>query len=407
LQNQSNQSGNANGNKFVFNNPKLREEGYNDFKKLWGTRENEDDWRRSEKTVFNTTDKSKEGDSLKNVTPTVASSNKLTEEDLLKNIPLTDSAFSASEVRLIDALYKSGVLYKEILGENELAAEQFESILLKNKEGITDLSSAFQLYKINEGSSKSDKYKDYILKKYPNSDAANYFRDPDFYVKQKQNQQATGIAYLQQLESYNRGNYQSVLIETNQVISTDKTNAFRAEYMLLNALAAGQLTENKKDLLPLLKRIIDEKPGTEQAVRAKEMIDVINGGFSKNEVVNFNKTYIYKFDDKVPQYVIVVMDKDDDTEDAKNIISDFSKNFKKSKVKVSAKMTTSELNFILIQEFPSISIANEYVSFYKYGGDDLDDLFDNKILLITQENLKKLIETAKFDEYKLFYEDNY
>jgi hypothetical protein len=52
--------------------------------------------------------------------------------------------------------------------------------------------------------------------------------------------------------------------------------------MLLNALAAGQLTENKKDLLPLLKRIIDEKPGTEQAVRAKEMIDVINGGFSKN-----------------------------------------------------------------------------------------------------------------------------
>jgi hypothetical protein len=177
--------------------------------------------------------------------------------------------------------------------------------------------------------------------------------------------------------------------------------------MLLNALAAGQLTENKKDLLPLLKRIIDEKPGTEQAVRAKEMIDVINGGFSKNEVVNFNKTYIYKFDDKVPQYVIVVMDKDDDTEDAKNIISDFSKNFKKSKVKVSAKMTTSELNFILIQEFPSISIANEYVSFYKYGEDDLDDLFDNKILLITQENLKKLIETAKFDEYKLFYEDNY
>jgi hypothetical protein len=61
----------------------------------------------------------------------------------------------------------------------------------------------------------------------------------------------------------------------------------------------------------------------------------------------------------------------------------------------------------LIQEFPSISIANEYVSFYKYGEDDLDDLFDNKILLITQENLKKLIETAKFDEYKLFYEDNY
>ncbi len=408
LQNQTNQNSNASGNKFVYNNPKLKEDGYKDFKKLWGTRENEDDWRRSEKTVFNTSDKSsQEGDSSKNVSVNSQSGSKLTEADLLKNIPLTDSAFAASETRLIDALYKSGILYKEILGEYELAAQQFEAILLKKKEGITDLSSAFQLYKINEGSTKSDKYKNYILDKYPKSDAANYFRDPDFYVKQKQNQQAAGVAYLQLLESYNRGNYQSVLNETNKIVASDKTNAYRAEYMLLNALAAGQLTENKKDLLPLLKRIIEEKPGTEQATRAKEMIDVINSGFSKNEVVNFNKTYIYKFDDKVPQYVIVELDKDDETEDATNIISDFSKSFKKTRVKVSAKMTTSEQNFILIQEFPTISIANEYVSAYKYGEDYLDGLFDNKIYIITQENLKKLIETAKFDEYKLFYEDNY
>ncbi|MBM3184764.1 MAG: hypothetical protein FJZ67_00550 [Bacteroidetes bacterium] len=408
LQNQSNQNGNASGNKFVYNNPKLREEGYKDFKNLWGTRENEDDWRRSEKTVFNTSDKSKqEGDSSKNISANTPSGGKLTEEDLLKNIPLTDSSYAASEVRLIDALYKSGVLYKEILGENELAAQQFEAILLKKKEGITDLSSAFQLYKINEGSTKSDKYKNHILEKYPNSDAANYFRDPDFYIKQKQNQQASGVAYLQQLDSYNRGNYQSVLNETNKIVATDKTNAFRAEYMLLNALAAGQLTENKKDLLPLLKRIIEEKPGTEQAIRAKQMIDVINSGYSKNEVVNFNKTYIYKYDDKVTQFVIVELDKDDDTEDAKNMISDFSKSFKKTRVKVSAKMTTSEQNFILIQEFPTVTIANEYISAYKHGEDDLNGLFDNKIYIITQENLKKLIETAKFDEYKLFYDDNY
>jgi 2-phosphoglycerate kinase len=76
-------------------------------------------------------------------------------------------------------------------------------------------------------------------------------------------------------------------------------------------------------------------------------------------------------------------------------------------VKVSAKMTTTEKNFILIQEFPTIKIASDYISAYKAGSDVLDDLQDNKIFIITQENLKKLIETAKFDEYKLFYDDNY
>ena len=32
---------------------------------------------------------------------------------------------------------------------------------------------------------------------------------------------------------------------------------------------------------------------------------------------------------------------------------------------------------------------------------------NNKIYIISNENLKKLIETSKFDEYKLFYDDNY
>jgi hypothetical protein len=226
-------------------------------------------------------------------------------------------------------------------------------------------------------------------------------------VKQKQNQEAAGIAYLDLLNAYNRGDFQLVLDETNRIIETDITNAFRAEYLLLNVLAKGQLTENKKELLPLLNRIIDEKPGTDQAKRAKEMIDIINIGYSKNEVVNFNKTYIYTFDDKVPQCVIVLLEKEDDVDDSKNTISDFSKGFRKAKTKVSAKMTTTEQNFILIQEFSTISVATEFISYYKGGSDILDGLQNKKIFIITQENLKKLIETAKFDEYKLFYDDNY
>lgn len=409
LQNQSNQNTNATGSKFVFNNPKLREDGFNEFRKLWGSRENEDDWRRSDKVVFSSSDKNKtQTDSTGKTITTSTIETKLTEADLLKDIPLTDSAFKASQTRLMDALYTSGVLYKEVLNENELAARQFAAVLAIKKESLTDLSSAFQLYKIYEGSGNADKYKQYILDKYPNSDAANYFRDPDFYVKQKQNEQLASIAYLQLLDFYNKGNFEYVLRESDKIIEEDKSNAFRAEYMLLNVLASGQLTDNKKDLLPKLNRIIEEKPGTVQALRAKEMTDIINGGYSKNEIVSFSKTYIYKFDSGVPQYAIVLLDDDDDVEVSKNTISDFSsKKFKTTRVKVSAKMTTTEKNFILIQEFPTIKIAEEYINAYKAGAELLDDLQDNKIYIITQENLKKLIETAKFDEYKSFYDDNY
>ena len=60
-----------------------------------------------------------------------------------------------------------------------------------------------------------------------------------------------------------------------------------------------------------------------------------------------------------------------------------------------------------MQEFASITIANKFIDAYKAGFEFIDDLQDNKIYIITQENLKKLIETAKFEEYKLFYLDNY
>ena len=99
---------------------------------------------------------------------------------------------------------------------------------------------------------------------------------------------------------------------------------------------------------------------------------------------------------------------DEDIEEARNAISDFSsKAFKLAKVKVTQKMTLSEKEFVLVQEFQTAKIAGEYINAYKAGFEYLDDFQNNKIYIINQENLKKLIETSKFEDYKTFYFDNY
>jgi hypothetical protein len=210
------------------------------------------------------------------------------------------------------------------------------------------------------------------------------------------------------LEKYNQESYTQVLSETQVVVDNDLSNAFRAEYMLLNALAFGQLNENKKDLIPRLNRIVDEKPSSEQAARAKEMLAIINNGYSTSIPANFEKKSMFTDIPNVPQFVIVLLDEDEDIEEARNAISDFSsKAFKLAKVKVSQKMTVAEKEFVLVQEFQTAKIAGEYINAYKAGFEYLDDFQNNKIYIINQENLKKLIETSKFDEYKVFYDDNY
>ena len=405
LQSNSMPNNNTNSSKFIFNNPKLRETGFTEFKKLWGARDNEDDWRRSDKLSINIS-----GSSVDSTEKIAGQKTKdsLSIESLLKNIPLSDSAFSQSQLRLIDALYTSGILFKEILLENDLAEKQFESVLALRLSNITDLSAAFQLYRLNENNKRSEKYKSYILDKYPNSDAAKYFLDPDFYIKQKKNAEESQKDYLKLLEQYKLQAYQSVFNLSQVILEKDLTNTCRSEYMLLNVLAMGQLTEDKKTLIPKLNLIIEEKPQSVQAERAKEMLEIIQTGYSKNEELNFNKKYYFEFVSDVNQYVIILLDTEDDTDGSKSIISDFTtKKFKSSKLRVSSKITLSEKSFILVQEFASISLADKFVDAYKAGFEFLDELQDNKIYIITQENLKKLIETAKFEEYKLFYNDNY
>ena len=148
---------------------------------------------------------------------------------------------------------------------------------------ITDLSAAFQLYRLNENNKRSEKYKSYILDKYPNSDAAKYFLDPDFYLKQKKNAEESQKDYLKLLEQYKSQAYQTVYDLSQAILEKDLTNVCRSEYMLLNVLAMGQLTEDKSSLIPKLNLIIEEKPKTDQATRAKEMLDIIQSGYSKNE----------------------------------------------------------------------------------------------------------------------------
>ena len=52
LQSQTKPDPNASGSKWYWNNEKAKKEGFEEFKRQWGQRSNEDDWRRSEKISF-------------------------------------------------------------------------------------------------------------------------------------------------------------------------------------------------------------------------------------------------------------------------------------------------------------------------------------------------------------------
>lgn len=398
------------GSKWYWNNAKTRAEGYEEFKRLWGNRENEDHWRRSEKTlmaVFN--EENPEGEVLAQDSTGTEPMDTLTVEYLTSKLPLGDSLMALSNERLLEAHYNAGVIYKEQLSEEKMAIAEFQAVLDRKVENKHNLMSAFQLYKIYEDPNpmEAGKQKSYILNNYPNSDYANYLRDPDYFIKKKERDLLAEQEYVTVLDRYNRGLYYPVISRADVVINDEKDNVFRAKYMLLKALATGQIKEDKQSLLPILNQVIEEYPETPEAEKAKELIDIINQGYSENIVAEFGNKFPFTYDDRAKQWVLIFLDPEENSTMAKTKVTEFHREFfSRDRLRVDSKIYGNG-SVIIVKEFEDERAAAEYIRVYKKTRKHLLDLQNAKTVMITIENLRILFEKQNLPEYELFYEEYY
>lgn len=178
--------------------------------------------------------------------------------------------------------------------------------------------------------------------------------------------------------------------------------------MLLLAMSKGQTTENKQELVPILERVVKEYPDTDESHRAKEMLEVIKNGVSKNEPVVFGNKTIYSYEENVPQMVLVFLNEKDNIDISKSKISDFTREFfPKAKAKITTNLFNGNQNIVMIAEFPNERAAKEYVQTYKKTRKYLLDLQNAKTVIITPKNLKLLFETKELEQYETFYQEYY
>lgn len=402
------------GNKWYFSNTKAMQEGLEEFRKVWGQRENEDNWRYSSVPAELNFEEDELNDSIPEDS-LVAESDEvaiedLTPEDLIDDVPLTDSAMEASNERLLEALYSSGMIYKEQLNEKEMGARQFERVLDRDVENKHNVLSAFQLYKIyeNSNSTKANNYKQYILNNYPNSDYANYLRDPEYFIKKKERDALALKEYMRSVERYERGLYYPIIVKADDVINSEPNNIFRKEYFLLKAMAMGQLNADKTSLIPVLEQVIEEYPETDVATRAKEMIDLINNGVPAFKPFDFTSTEMFDFSSSDAYSVLIYLNSESDQNSSLRNVSNFNREFfSRSRLNSSAEIYNDSLTFIQVSEFESMQKAKGYIRDFKKTRKHLGEMRNNKILFVSSKNFKTLMKEKVIKEYEKFFEDNY
>lgn len=402
------------GNKSYWNNSKTRTAGFDEFRKQWGQRENEDNWRRSDKITIVALQPDKQGqDSTQTATEKTKPTGETgpTVEELLANLPASDSAITASNERLLTALYDAGIIYQEQLNEKQLATTQFEKILNRQVESKYNLMASYQLYKLfeNTNADKAAEQKNFILANYPNSDYANYMRDPDFFLKRKEREKINEQEYLKVLDRYNRGLYYPVISKADDVIANERENMYRSKYMLLKALATGQLNSEKELLIPILDQVISDYPGTPEETKAKEMIDIIKNGYSANIEADFNKPKLYNYVENDELWVIIFPGEKEQKNIglAKTNVSDFNKEFfGKNRLTTDSKVYGKDQGVIVVKTFNEKDAAT-YLRQFKKTKKHLGDMQNAKIIYISKDNLKVLFETKKLEEYENFFLEFY
>lgn len=403
------QNNNASGSKFYWNNAKAKQEGFEEFKKLWGQRTNEDNWRRSDKIVFS--DVASVIDTNENKTqPDVVSVDSLTAESLMAKLPKGDSAIQASRERMMSSYFDAGKIYLDQLNEQKLANDQFDKVLSQPFESKYKVMSAFEQYRMAEmGSATAKEKSDFILLYYPTSDYAGFIRDPEYFVKKKEREKINQDEYMSYLDRFERGLYGVVIAKATDVIQNEKQNAFRSKYMLLRTMSQAKLTEDKKSLVPYLDTLIAEYPETPEGKRALEMRRIILTGYSKNEAIDFSKKSPFTYSETEPMYALIFLDEKVNLTIAKTRVIDFNKEFfGKYKLVTNSKAYGKELkNVVTVKELPNPEIARKYVTSYKADKKYLADMKKFKIIVISETNMKVLFEKFNLVDYELFYDENY
>ena len=430
----------AGGGGWYFGNLAAVSSGRIDFKKKWGNRKLEDNWRRSTKETELSDDPDAQTDSTKvKKSDSDVSSNdskdggkkeekaevKLSQAQLrqpyLIEIPFSDEKKKASHEALQVALFEMGKIYDQKLEEPDLAIEALERDVKdypKFEKVPEALYNLCLIYRKLGRQADFDRCKDNLIKNNPESVFAKLIVNPNYLQENKQRNEIIAGLYRSVYEQYKANQF----IEASNGISSIRTqypkSDFEDKLAILNALITAR-TVDLNAYRTALKKFMTDFPksnllefaqnclkNAEKGMGGEVSLPVDSSAASKPAKPAFNEDLNKK------QYFLAIIPTLNIPEaELLAAFSDFNLKFYPSD---GLNVTSLPLNdgkhvMIKIQELPSKIQGMYYLKKVEESGPFKKDFKKLKpvFVLATQENLQLLYSTKAVNDYLIFYTKNY
>ncbi len=421
--------------KWYFYNQTAKSFGEPEFRRKWGDRKLEDNWRRSSKRVMGVEQITQAEISDEILDPKQGLDDNKPEYYLVE-LPLTDSAMQASHKKIQSALYNVGEVYRNDLKDYSLAIETYKELIDRYPESEYKIAAYYSLYKVynQQGNqSQADIYKNMIIRNYPESKYAKVLLDPDYFKQFEKEEQEKKNFYTVTLDLYKKQQYREVIRRCDEALKKYQNTEYIPKYRFLKTLSMGELygvSSIKKEL----EAIIDEFPADPVANSSEELLlalrenelkqikdmDVAKKEDDKIDSLEQEKitqktldeiAKIYQYNPDIKHFIGVTVNKSADINQLKFNLINFNLDFFiQESYDIENKSINEFLEVVLIKDFENAEKAKEYYNQFKSEENKIfTDIKteDFQYFIISQENLNNLLEEESIGDYLIFFRNNY
>jgi len=329
---------------FYFYNPSTVSYGKQEFRKQWGDRALEDDWRTSSKTSSAgelAEIQEEEGES------SISENILFKPETYISQIPTDPGVIDSINGERNFAYYQLGLIYKEKFREYELAAERLEKVLENNPEERLIVPSKYNLLRIYEILERPDKvayYTNEILTHHGDSRYAEILRNPNTLLATDES--SPQYKYKELYRMFEAEDYQTVIEKCEEYILQYDGTEIVPKFELLKAIAIGK-KEGFSQYEKALNFVALTYPNSEEGKQAQKIIDDLIPKF---------KTATFESDEKPDNWKLIYqfpISQKEEAEQLKTLIDQAILDFEYTDMSTSLDYYTDDINFVVVHGLKS------------------------------------------------------
>ena len=424
------------GGKWYFYNPSAKSFGEPEFKRRWGRRKLEDNWRRKNKqsTGFEEISETELTDDA--IDAKKGLSNK-TIEYYMVELPLTDSAIQASHKKIQKALYNAGEVYRNDLKDYEKALDIYTQLVERypeNKNKVAIYYGMYKVYELQKNIQKANVYKNIITRNYPETIYAKILTDPNYFKTFEKEELERKNYYKQTLDLYRKRDLSKVIERCDIAFKQYAKTIYIPKYAFLKAISMGEnygttvlrnelekiqsnykndpVAERAQQLLATLKEkelkdlneldVEEEKPLSKKEETIKQIV-------TQHTLKEIEKIYSNNLTEE--HVFVIISAKEMDVNQLKFNIINFNLDFFiQENYEVENKEFNEFANIIIVSKFKDAKKSEEYLRKFRSEKErifkDLNTI-EYKLFSISKTNLEKLVNEKIIRDYLLFYRKHY